>query len=358
MTFALPFQPPLAPMLAKLCEALPDTDGWLFEPKWDGFRALVFKSGSELLIQSRDLKPLGRYFPEVEQALKLHLPERCVLDGEVVLARDGRLDFEALQLRLHPAASRVKLLAQSTPCAFVAWDLLALFDEDLRELPQLERRARLLEALSSAKPPVHVTPATRDRALAADWFRRFEGAGLDGVVAKPVGLTYRPDKRAMLKIKHQRTADCVVAGFRWFKGGKGTLLGSLVLALYDSAGALLPVGVCGAFTRQRRAELVAELEPYREGAEASHPWKEWIDAPAEPRRIGTSRWNPDKELSWEPLKLGLVAEVSYDHMQGRRFRHAAQFRRFRPDKAPAECRFDQLEVTAPHELQQIFGERG
>ncbi|MBK7861206.1 MAG: ATP-dependent DNA ligase [Archangiaceae bacterium] len=353
----LPFQPPLAPMLAKLSDALPESEGWLYEPKWDGFRAVVFKSGDELLIHSRDLKPLGRYFPELEAALKAHAPERCVLDGEIVLATNGRLDFEALQLRLHPAASRVKLLAEQTPTAFVAWDLLALGDEDLRDVPQRERRERLVSALGAAKPPLHVTPATTDRAVAADWFTRFEGAGLDGVIAKPLEQPYRPDKRAMLKIKHQRTADCVVAGFRWFKNGTGTLVGSLVLALYDGE-QLLPVGVCASFTRARRAELLHELAPHREGALEQHPWKQWLDAHPEHAGGFGSRWNPGKELSWEPLVLGLVAEVSYDHMEGKRFRHTAHFVRWRPDKTPADCRFDQLEVTPPHELQQIFSTRG
>jgi ATP-dependent DNA ligase len=341
-------------MLCKLSDALPEGEGWLFEPKWDGFRALVFRDGANVFIQSRDSKPLGRYFPELEAALIANVPERCVLDGEILLVKDGRLEFELLQLRLHPAASRVNMLAKEMPTSFVAWDLLALGGEDLRERPQRERRARLVEALGAVKPPIHVTPATLDRAVAGDWFSRFEGAGLDGVIAKPLEQGYRPDKRAMLKIKHQRTAECVVAGFRWFKNGTGTLVGSLVLALYDGA-QLVPVGVCASFSRARRAELVQELAPYREDALAQHPWREWMNAHEEHEHFG-SRWNPGKELTWEPLRLGLVAEVSYDHMQGKRFRHATHFLRWRKDKQPADCRFDQLEVTPPAELKQIFGQ--
>ncbi len=341
-------------MLAKLAGALPPGDGWLFEPKWDGFRTLAFKDGDEVFLQSREGRPLSRYFPEIDEALRKNAPERCVLDGEIVLATAGRLDFEALQLRLHPAASRIKLLAEQTPCDFVAWDLLALGDEDLRERPQRERRDRLVAALRGARPPLHVTPATHDRAVAQDWFTRFEGAGLDGVIAKPLDELYRPGKRAMVKVKHQRTADCVVAGFRWFKNGTGTLVGSLVLALYDGE-QLLPVGVAASFSRARRAELVSELAPYREGAKEQHPWKEWIDAHQELPSAAHSRWNPDKELGWEPLRLGLVAEVSYDHMQGKRFRHATHFLRWRPDKSPSACRFDQLDVTPPEELRKLFG---
>jgi ATP-dependent DNA ligase len=340
-------------MLAKLSHALPDGDGWLFEPKWDGFRALVFKDGDDIYLQSRDAKPLSRYFPELVEGLRANLPPRCVLDGEIILVTNGRLDFEALQLRLHPAASRIKLLAQQTPTDFVAWDLLALDGEDLREVPQQRRRERLEQALAHAKPPVHVTPATRDRAIAQDWFTRFEGAGLDGVVAKPLDGIYLPDKRAMVKVKHQRTAECIVAGFRWFKDSPGTKVGSLVLALFDESGQLVPVGVCGAFTRLRRAELVQELAPYRDGAKDEHPWKQWMDADWGGR--AASRWNPDKELRWEPLKLGLVAEVSYDHLQGRRFRHAAHFLRWRQDKQPRDCRFDQLEETPAAELSALTG---
>jgi ATP-dependent DNA ligase len=289
----LPFQPPVPPMLAKLSSEVPDGDGWLFEPKWDGFRGLVFKSGDEVYIQSRDEKPLGRYFPELEVSLREHLPERCVLDGEIVIATGDRLDFEALLLRIHPAASRVKMLAEQSPSSYVAWDLLALGDEDLRARPQAERRARLEEALAGVKPPVHITPATRDGAVARDWFARFEGAGLDGVMAKPDNIGYQPGKRAMLKIKHQRTADCVVAGFRWYKGGKGTLVGSLLLGLYDASGVLHHVGIASSFKQTERAKLADLLAPMRD--RENHPWKdwaEWQEQETEQRLPGaTSRWN-------------------------------------------------------------------
>ena len=346
-------------MLAKLSAGLPDGDGWLFEPKWDGFRALVWKSGDELLIQSRDLKPLGRYFPELEVSLRANLPDRCVLDGEVVIATDGRLDFDALLLRIHPAASRVAMLAQQSPSSYVAWDLLAFGEDDLRALPQAERRDRLVAALAGVKPPVYVTPATRDRAIATDWFQRFEGAGLDGVMAKPDNLPYTPDKRVMMKIKHQRTAECVVAGFRWYKGGKGTLLGSMLLGLYDAEGVLHHVGVCAGFKREERAKLAELLAPLREGAREAHPWRdwaEWQELETDRRLPGaTSRWNRGKDLSWEPLRIERVAEVSYDHMQGTRFRHGAHFKRWRPDKPPADCRYDQLDVTPAQEIASIFG---
>jgi ATP-dependent DNA ligase len=355
----LPFQPPIPPMLAKLSPGLPDGEGWLFEPKWDGFRALVWKSGDDLLIQSRDLKPLGRYFPELEVTLRASLPDRCVLDGEIVIASAGRLDFEALLLRIHPAASRVAALAEQSPSSYVAWDLLALGDEDLRQLPQMARRERLTAALAGVQPPVHVTPATRDRAVATDWFQRFEGAGLDGVIAKPDSLPYTPDKRVMLKIKHQRTAECVVAGFRWYKGGKGKLVGSLLLGLYDAEGTLHHVGVCSAFKQTERAALVEKFAPLREGARETHPWRDWAvfaDQDGEQRLPGaSSRWNRGKDLSWEPLQIGLVAEVSYDHMQGTRFRHATHFKRWRPDKPHTECRYDQLDESPPEEIIKIFG---
>jgi ATP-dependent DNA ligase len=348
-------------MLAKLTADIPQGEGWLYEPKWDGFRAMVFKDGDRIYTQSRDLKPLDRYFPELAAPFMENLPGRCVLDGEIVIAHDEVLDFDALLLRIHPAASRVEMLAKEKPASFVAWDLLALGDEDLRELPQIERRRRLEEALTGAKAPVHVTPATRDRAVAEDWFSRFEGAGLDGVMAKPLDLTYQPNKRVMLKIKHARAADCVVAGFRWHKKGKDKLVGSLLLGLYDDQGKLHHVGICASFTQARRAELAKELEPLREGARESHPWKEWAewqdDRHAADRRMpgATSRWNRGKDLSWEPLRIERVAEVAYDHLQGPRFRHATHFKRWRPDKAPSECRYDQLEVTPPIEIRRIFG---
>jgi ATP-dependent DNA ligase len=359
----LPFEPPVEPMLAKASDGLPDGDGWLFEPKWDGFRALVFRDGDEIYTQSRDLKPLDRYFPELAEPLKANIPERCVLDGEIVIANDGALQFEALLLRIHPAASRVKLLAEESPASFVAWDLLAVGDEDLRAAPQGERRERLERVLAAAEPPVHLTPATRDRSLAADWFDRFEGAGLDGVVAKRLDGAYQPGKRAMLKIKHERTADCVVAGFRWHKNGPGTHVGSLLLGLYDDEGHLHHVGITSSFTWDRRAALVDELAPLREGALENHPWGEWAEwasagaADASGQRLpgATSRWNRGKDLSWEPLRAERVVEVAYDHLQGDRFRHATTFRRWRPDKPASDCRYDQLETTAPFELARIFG---
>ncbi len=354
----LPFQPPVEPMLSKP-GPLPEGDKWLYEPKWDGFRALIFKAGDELFIQSRDLKPLGRYFPELEITLRRELPERCVLDGEIVIATKGHLDFDALLLRIHPAASRVQMLAEQYPASFVTWDLLALGDEDLRATPQGERRERLVRALESAKPPVHVTPATRDPVVARGWFERFEGAGLDGVIAKPDDLPYTPGKRLMTKIKHQRTADCVVAGFRWYKGGKEKLVGSLLLGLYDDAGALHHVGVTSAFTAEVRAQLAEMLRPLRENALEHHPWRDWAsfqEAESAQRLPGaTSRWNRGKDLSWVPIRLELACEVAYDHMQGTRFRHAGKFKRWRPDKALAACRYDQLEVTAAFELAEIFG---
>ena len=362
----LPFQPPLEPMLAKAAADLPEGDGWLYEPKWDGFRAIVFRDGDDVLTQSRDLKPLDRYFPELAEPLRANLPLRCVVDGEIVIARDGALDFEALLLRIHPAESRVRLLASEAPASFVAWDLLALDDQDLRSAPQGERRGRLAEVLDGAKPPVHLTPATTDRSLAADWFERFEGAGLDGVVAKRLDGPYLPGKRAMIKVKHARTADCVVAGFRWHKNGPGTHVGSLLLGLYDDAGDLHHVGVTSSFTWERRAELVAELAPLRQRALEGHPWAEWAEwagmgtADASGQRLpgATSRWNRGKDLSWEPLRIERVCEVAYDHLQGDRFRHATTLRRWRPDKMPADCRYDQLEVTPAFEIARIFGTDG
>ena len=357
----LPFDPPLEPMLAKPADKLPSDDGWLFEPKWDGFRALVFRDGDEVYTQSRDLKPLDRYFPELADPLRTALPERCILDGEVVISKDGELDFEALLLRIHPAASRVKMLAAESPASFVAWDLLALGDEDLRATTQGERRARLEAVLGSAEPPVHLTPATTDRSLADDWFHRFEGAGLDGVIAKRLADKYQPGKRAMLKIKHQRTADCVVAGFRWHKNGPGTHVGSLLLGLFDDEGTLHHVGVTSSFTWDRRAALLPELEPLRNDALEGHPWGEWADwaaaAEASGQRIpgATSRCNRGKDLSWEPLRPERVVEVAYDHLQGDRFRHGTTFVRWRPDKQPADCRYDQLEETPAYEIAKIFG---
>ncbi|MBS2016719.1 MAG: ATP-dependent DNA ligase [Deltaproteobacteria bacterium] len=357
---ALPFKAPLEPMLAKLSAEIPSGDNWLYEPKWDGFRALVFRDGDKVWLQSRDLKPLNRYFPELEAPLLAALPDRCVLDGEIVIANDGVLDFDALLGRIHPAASRVAMLAKESPSSFVAWDILALGDEDLRTTPQGKRREILERELGHVKPPVHVTPMTRDPKTAADWFERFEGAGLDGVMAKPLDAAYQPGKRAMMKIKHARTADCVVAGFRWYKDSKGELVGSLLLGLYDDEKVLHHVGICASFKRDFRARLAKELEPLREGAKEGHPWARWAEwqdeqAKAQRRPGATSRWNRGKDLSWEPIRIELVAEVGYDHMQGTRFRHATHFKRWRPDKPPSDCRYDQLETSAPFELAQIFG---
>ncbi len=343
-------------MLAKSSDDLPSGEGWLYEPKWDGFRAIVFKDGAQLLVQSRDLRPLDRYFPDLAAPFVASLPPRCVIDGEIVIAGAEGLDFDQLQLRLHPAASRVARLAASTPASFVAFDLLGLADRDLRTVPLSTRRGLLEQALADAAPPVHLTPITRDRALAADWFRRFEGAGLDGVIAKPAGGSYEPGKRAMLKIKHARTADCVVAGFRWHKEGVG-IVGSLLLALYDDDHDLQHVGVTSSFTMAQRRALAAELAPLREDALAAHPWREWASDAGESQRMpgARSRWNANKDLSWEPLRIERVCEVKYDHLQGRRFRHAATFLRWRPDRQPADCRYDQLEVTPAYELDAIFG---
>jgi ATP-dependent DNA ligase len=357
MTFAI--DPPVAPMLAKLTEELPTSDGFLYEPKWDGFRAIVFRGGRDIFIQSRDLRPLDRYFPELHDILLERLPDGCVLDGEIVIATPKGLDFDALQMRLHPAASRVAKLAQATPAAFVAFDALAAGGRDIRDLPQIERRARLEKLLANTTPPVHLTPMTRDPEVARDWLSRFEGAGLDGVMAKPADATYQPGKRTMFKVKHVRTADCVVAGFRWHKSGDDAI-GSLLLGLYDDGGALHHVGVTSSFTMARRKELVAELAPLRTGALENHPWREWAAAGGgEMTRMpgGQSRWSAGKDLSWEPLRIERVCEVKYDHMQGDRFRHGTTFLRWRPDKPPAECRYDQLEVTAPYEIEKVFGAR-
>jgi ATP-dependent DNA ligase len=351
-----PIEPPIEPMLAKLASELPPGDGWLFEPKWDGFRALVFRDGDRIYTQSRDSKPLDRYFPELADVFRAGLPERCVVDGEIVIATPDGLDFDLLQMRLHPAASRVKKLAAETPSSFVAFDLLADERGDLRELPQAERRARLERAVAGDATRLHLTPCTHDRALAGEWFHRFEGAGLDGVIAKHERTTYQPGKRVMVKVKHVRTADCVVAGFRWHKHGPGELVGSLLLGLYDAAGTLHHVGVTSSFTMAARRTLAAELEPFRRDALAGHPWREWAAASDASTRMpgGQSRWSAGKDLSWEPLRIERVCEVAYDHLQGDRFRHAATFKRWRPDKPPAACRYDQLDVTPPAELAAIF----
>ncbi len=343
-------------MLAKRVDELPADGDWVFEPKWDGFRALVFRDGDEILIQSRDEKPLNRYFPELLEPLRSTLPPRCVLDGEIVIVKNNELDFDALQLRLHPAASRVKLLSGQIPASFVFFDLVCLGDRDLRQ-EQFQSRRRELESLILWAPPLHLTPATSDRSIASDWFRRFEGAGLDGVMAKPISGTYEPNKRVMLKVKHERDCDCVVAGFRWHKKGDRTLVGSLLLGLFDNDGVLQHVGVCASFSIKKRGELVEFLSPYREDALACHPWKGWADmeAAAGSRMPGgQSRWSQGKDLSWEPVRPELVVEVAYGHMQGSRFRHTAQFRRWRTDKKPADCTYAQLEIVPPQELAAIF----
>jgi ATP-dependent DNA ligase len=351
-----PIAPPIEPMLAKLSEALPDGP-FLYEPKWDGFRAIVFRGGADVYIQSRDLKSLDRYFPELHDALLAGLPDGCVLDGEIVIATPKGLNFDALQMRLHPAASRVAKLAKESPTSFVAFDAIAIDGQDLRAVAQSERRVQLERLLANAKPPIHLTPMTRDRHQAAEWLQRFEGAGLDGVIAKPIDGTYQPGKRAMIMIKHARTADCVVAGFRWHKAGKNELVGSLLLGLYDEHGRLHHVGVTSSFTMTARRQLAQELAPLRERALDNHPWREWAEAGgADFTRMpgGQSRWSAGKDLSWEPLRVERVCEVKYDHMQGSRFRHAAVFLRWRLDKPPGDCRYDQLEVTPPFELAKVF----
>ncbi|MCU1330299.1 MAG: dependent ligase [Bryobacterales bacterium] len=353
----LPVNPPVLPMLAKRVSELPVGEDWLFEPKWDGFRALIFRDRDELLIQSRDEKPLNRYFPDVVETLLAQLPQRCVLDGEIVIATGSGLDFDALQLRVHPAASRIKMLAQTTPASVVFFDLLAVGNRDLRADPFEVRRRELEAVLASTTAPVHLTPATKDASVAKDWFRRFEGAGLDGVMAKLRHGTYEPDKRVMLKVKHERDCDCVVAGFRWHKKADGSI-GSLLLGLYNDAGALQHVGVCASFTAQKRLELAEFLAPYRENALAEHPWRGWAEAGAgeDGQRMpgGKSRWSSGKDLSWEPVRPELVVEVAYEHMQGDRFRHMSQFRRWRFDKKPTDCTYAQLEVVPPQELMDIF----
>jgi ATP-dependent DNA ligase len=347
----LPVMPPVKPMLAKPVPEVPE-GAFLYEPKWDGFRCIVFRDGDEVELGSRNEKPLTRYFPEVVEAVKAQLPQRCVVDGEIVIAAGKGLDFEALLQRIHPAASRVATLARTTPASFVAFDLLALDHASLLHEPQSVRRERLEQALASSAPPVHLTPATGDPMLARDWFTLFEGAGLDGVIAKSADGSYTPDKRTMLKIKHTRTADCVVGAFRWHKSGP--VVGSLVLGLYDESGALQHVGVAASFPMARRKELVAELEPYRLEEGATHPW---LDDASSARVPGgePSRWNRDKDMTFVPLRPELVVEVAYDHMEGARFRHTAQLRHFRPDRHPASCTFAQLERPVRFDLGSVLG---
>jgi ATP-dependent DNA ligase len=352
---AFAIEPPIEPMLAKLSDELPAGDQFIYEPKWDGFRAIVFRSSSGVYIQSRDLRPLDRYFPELHDAFMEKLPPGCVIDGEIVIATRAGLDFDALQLRLHPAASRVAKLAKETPAEFVVFDVLAVGGRDIRATPLAERRKQLERVFATTQPPIHLTPTTRDREEAVDWLARFEGAGLDGVIAKPIDGEYQPGKRAMIKVKHARTADCVVAGFRWHKTGNDTV-GSLLLGLYDDKGRLQHVGVTSSFTMATRKQLARELAPLRKDAREDHPWREWAAGSASARMPGAqSRWSAGKDLSWEPLRIERVCEVKYDHLQGDRFRHAAVFLRWRPDKPPAACRYDQLEVTTPYELEKVFG---
>jgi ATP-dependent DNA ligase len=341
-------------MLAKSGDKLPIGD-YLYEPKWDGFRAIVFREENEVYIQSRDARPLDRYFPELHDALLQRLPKNCVVDGEIVIATSRGLDFDALQMRLHPAASRTEKLARETPSSFVAFDLLAVEGRTLMTAVQAARRAALEQLLQKVKPPVYLTPVTRDPAVALDWLTRFEGAGLDGVMAKPESGTYQPGKRAMIKVKHARTADCVVAGFRWHKSGKDAI-GSLLLGLYDKCGVLQHVGVTSSFTMAMRRQLAKELAPLRENAMEGHPWRDWASAAAESSRMpgAQSRWSAGKDLSWESVRIERVCEVKYDHMQADRFRHPSIFQRWRPDKRPQSCDFDQLEVVKPYELERIF----
>ncbi len=343
-------------MLCKPVATLPPEGDVLYEPKWDGFRCIAFRDGDEVVLGSRNEKPLTRYFPDVAEALRATLPERCVVDGEIVVVGEGGLDFDALQMRIHPAESRVRMLAETMPASFVAFDLLALGDDDLRGQPFSQRRGRLEEVLADVEAPVHLTPATSSRAVAEDWFSRFEGAGLDGVVAKGVGLAYQSDKRVMVKVKHARTADCVVAGFRWHKSGP--VVGSLLLGLWRGDD-LQHIGVIGAFPMATRQALVDDLAPLRDDV-GDHPWKEWAtvveDARAEGRRLPghQSRWNANKDHSFQLLRPERVVEIRYDQLQGDRLRHAGQFNRWRPERDARSCTYDQLETIVPEELKQVF----
>lgn len=352
----LPVMPPVRPMLAKSVDAIPPDAS--YEPKWDGFRSICFRDGAEVEFGSRNERPMTRYFPELVAAAIAALPPRCVIDGEIVVATDHGLDFEALQQRIHPAASRVNMLAEQTPAAFIAFDLLALGDDDYTERPFTERRAALTEALAGSGPSFHLTPVTTDLATAHRWFDEFEGAGLDGVIAKPLDLTYQPDKRVMFKIKHTRTADCVVAGYRVHKSGADAV-GSLLLGLYKDDGTLASVGVIGAFPMATRRQLFSELQPLVTTFE-DHPWN-WAAHMAgdrAPRRNEGSRWNAGKDLSFVPLRPERVVEVRYDHMEGERFRHTAQFNRWRPDRDPRSCTYDQLEVPVKFRLDDIVAGLG
>ena len=344
-------------MLAKATTSIPAGENYLFEPKWDGFRCIIFRDANSVELGSRNEKPLTRYFPEVVEAVKANLPERCVVDGEIVIATADGLDFDALQQRIHPAASRVNMLAEKTPASFVAFDLLALDDEDLRRRPFAERRSLLEKSFTSAESPIYITPTTTDNDEAQRWFTEFEGAGFDGVVAKDLGLQYQENKRVMLKIKHARTADCVVAGFRWHKSGG--VVGSLLLGLFDDDGVLHHIGVTASFTMARRKELLAELEPFRMQSLDGHPWSAWakVDEDSQRKPGATSRWNAKKELNWEPLRPDRVVEIAYDQLQGNRLRHTGQFRRWRDDRTPESCTYSQLETAVPAQLKAVFTRR-
>ena len=354
----LPISPPIAPMLAKLSRSIPVADGLLYEPKWDGFRCIVFRDGDGIELASRNQKPFNRYFPELLPVLADALPERCVVDGEIVVPQAaGRgLDFDALQQRIHPAASRVRMLAEQTPASFVAFDLLALGDDDLMAEPFGERRARLEQVLVP-NAQVHLTPATRDPAVAERWFRQFEGAGLDGVMAKPLDGPYVPDKRVLVKVKHERSADCAVAGYRIHKDGEG--VGSLLLGLYDDGGRLHHVGVCAAFSVAFRRELLAEMEPLTHDALDGHPWREWAELQAHSEQRmpgGFSRWNVNKDLSFVPVRVERVVEVTFGQLENGRFRHGVQFVRWRPDRTPESCRYEQLDVAAPVRFHDLLAD--
>ena len=359
----LPVNPPLSPMLAKAVKRIPSPDsvegGYLYEPKWDGFRCIVFRDGDDVELGSRNERPLTRYFPEVVQAAKESLPERCVIDGELIVAVGDRLEFERLLERIHPADSRVRRLAEETPARFVGFDLLALGDESFLDRPLAERRAALESAMGGVVPPIHLSAVTLDADVAQDWFGQFEGAGLDGVIAKPMSSTYQPGARTLAKIKHERTADVVVAGYRLHKTStpQRPLLGSLLLGLYNAEGSLQHVGVSAAFAAARRAELLEEIAPLRIAPE-DHPWADWVSPDDGQRRPGAqSRWNAGKDLSWEPLDPVLVLEVGYDHMEGTRFRHTAQFKRWRPDRTPQSCTYEQLEEPVRYDLAEVLSAR-
>ncbi|MGB5758648.1 MAG: ATP-dependent DNA ligase [Acidimicrobiales bacterium] len=353
---ALPVNPPLKPMLAKAVQGMPERDDLIFEPKWDGFRCIVFRDGDEVILGSRNERPLTRYFPEMVEPIRRSMPDRCVIDGELIVATGNHLDFEALQQRIHPAESRVNMLAEKTPAAFIAFDAIAIGDDDLRQRSFGERRAALERVLAGAQPPVYLTRTTTDKAVAEEWFRVFEGAGLDGLIAKPVDDPYVEDKRTQLKVKHIRTADAVVAGFRWHKDREG--VGSLLLGLYNGDD-LHHVGVAASFTRKRRAELVDELQPLTEGALQAHPWKEWADAEAHATEEGRMpgaphRWSAKKDHTWVPLRIERVVEVKYGSTLNGRFREVTKVLRWRPDKDPADCDFDQLDEPVPVGLDTVL----